>query len=74
MSRPNTYTNFPQTVKAVGVRYSKVMYAVLVHRIVVPKTVGCSRLFTPAQVQTLRQHFAQQANNSTTSTSATTNA
>jgi DNA-binding transcriptional MerR regulator len=55
------YTTFPQVVKALGVTYSKVMHAVTSQRVVEPRRVGCYRLFSPAQVETLKAHFHKPA-------------
>ena len=53
------YTTFPEVVKQVGKSYDTVRYAVLVKRVVEPRTIAKTRLFTPEQVETLKTHFSK---------------
>ncbi|MCE5302806.1 MAG: hypothetical protein LLF97_06810 [Planctomycetaceae bacterium] len=51
------YYSLPEVVKLLGVSYGKVRYATLC-RVVVPIKGGRSSLFSEAQLNTLKEHFA----------------
>jgi hypothetical protein len=53
-----TLKSMPQVVEELGWTYGKVLYAVRYKRVVEPMIVGRCRLFTQAQIQTLKTHFA----------------
>ncbi len=51
------YKNLTEVARELGQHYDRVRYACLVGTIK-PRTIGRVRLFTPSQVEYLRQHFA----------------
>jgi len=54
------YFDFPQVVNSLGQSYNRVRYAALTKGLAPPIRIGRSKLFTPDQVEVLRQYFASQ--------------
>jgi hypothetical protein len=57
MRKRELYT-LPQVAKIVGQSYNRVRYASCYKQVVVPLTYGGTKLFTPQQIDFLKEYFA----------------